>query len=280
MKLSIVVITKNEEDRIKTCLESVKFGDEIIILDNGSTDKTLEIAKSYTEKVLVVKNNDFLQIRNEPKTSSFAALRNKGMEEANGDWVLYIDADERVLKSLKDEILDLITKDEKSAYAISRRNIIFGKEVSYGPYKNDWMIRLFRKKDFEIWVGKVHEYGKFKGDLGYTKNSLLHLTHRNIDHFILKSLEWSKIDAQLRFDGNHPKMTGWRFLRILKIELFNQLVIRKGFFGGTVGIIDATLQAFSLFITYVRLWEMQQKKPLDEVYDEIDKKLIEKDFDL
>lgn len=267
MSLSVIVIAKNEENMIKNCLESVKWADEIIVADNESTDNTLEIAKKYTEKVFTFKTQDF------------AVLRNKAFEKANGSWVLYVDADERVLKDLKTEIMETIAGTPYSALAISRKNIIFGKYVNYGPYKKDWVIRLFKKGDFEEWVGKVHEYGKFKGKLGYSKNSLLHLTHRDLDHFVNKALEWSKIDAQLRFDAGHPKMTAWRFLRIFKSESFVQLIRRQGLLGGTVGVVDAILQAFSLFITYVRLWEMQQNKPLDESYKEIDKKLLESDFE-
>lgn len=264
--ISVIIIAKNEQDRIKACLESVKWADEIIVADNGSEDKTAEIAKGYTDKILKYNLADF------------ATLRNKVMEQAKGEWVLYVDCDERVLENLRDEISELVKKESSSAYAISRRNIIFGSEVNYGPYKKDWVIRLLRKKDFEGWVGKVHEYPKFKGKLGYTKFSLLHLTHRGVDQMVLKSLQWSKIDAKLRLDSNHPKMSKWRFFRILITELFNQGVKRGGFFSGTIGVMDSILQVFSMFITYVRLWELQQDKPLEEVYKEIDKKLIENDF--
>lgn len=266
--LSIIVITKNEEARIRVCLESVKWADEIIVVDNGSSDNTLKIAGKYTDKILNFKDQDF------------ATIRNKGWEEASGEWVLYVDSDERVLEDLKNEIEVLITLDDKSAYALSRRNIIFGQEVSYGPYQKDWVIRLFKKSDFESWIGKVHEYPKFRGKLGYTKNSLLHLTHRDVDQIVQKSLEWSKIDAKLRLEANHPDMSEWRFLRILITELFNQGIKRGGFFNGTIGVMDSILQTFSLFLTYVRLWQMQQEKPLDEIYNDIDKKLIENNFKL
>lgn len=264
--LSAIVITKNEENRIKACLESIKWTDEIIVLDNGSDDKTVQIAKQFTNKVFSFPHLDF------------ASLRNKGMEKSSGDWVLYIDSDERILASLRQEIENLISSNDKSAYAISRRNIIFGREVKYGPFWPDWVIRLLKKEKFETWVGKVHEYPKFKGSLGYSKNSLLHLTHRNIDQIVLKSLEWSKIDAKLRFDNKHSKMSGWRFLRIFTTEVFNQGILRKGFFNGTIGIMDSLLQAFSMYITYVRLWQMQQTESPDKTYNELDQHLIDNHF--
>lgn len=264
--LSAIVLSKNEQDRIETCLKSLQWTDEIIIIDGGSDDGTVNICKKYTDKIVISENE------------AFDFRRNKGMEQSRGDWILYVDADERVLEPLKEEIKKLIERGECSAYAISRKNIILGREVNYGPYKKDWVVRLFNRNDFEGWFGKVHESAKFRGNLGYTKNSLLHLTHRNLDQIVLKSLEWSKIDAKLRFDNNHPKMSGWRFLRIFTTELFNQGIIRKGFFNGTVGVVDSILQSFSMFITYVRLWQMQQEKPPDKIYADIDKKLRESNF--
>ncbi len=264
--LSAIIITKNEEKFIKACLESVKWVDEIIILDNGSTDKTIEIAKKYTDKISIFNDLDF------------ASIRDEGMKKALGNWVLYIDSDERVSGQLKIEIEEIIKGEEFAAFAIPRKNIIFGHEVNYGPFWPDWVIRLIKKDNLEEWVGKVHEYPKFKGKLGYCKNYFYHLTHRDIDQIVLKSLEWSKIDAQLRLNANHPKMSGIRFLRILFSELFYQGIIRKGFFAGTVGMMDAVLQTFSMFITYVRLWQLQQDKPRDEIYQEIDKELIKNNF--
>lgn len=264
--LSVIIISKNEEERIKACLESVKWADEIIVCDNGSTDKTLEIAKKYTDKIIRFENMDY------------AAFRNKAFEQTSGEWVLYIDPDERVLSDLKMEIEELIRSNKYSAYAISRKNIIFGREVKYGPFWPDRVVRLLKKSEFEGWIGKIHEYPKFKGRLGYSKNPLLHLTHREVDQIVLKSLEWSKIDAQLRFEVNHPKMSGWRFMRILFSEVFNQGIKKGGFFNGTVGVMDSLLQTFSMFMSYVRLWQMQQPKNLEEVYDDIDKKIIEDNF--
>ncbi len=264
--ISVIVVTKDEENMIRACLESVKWAAEIIVYDNGSTDKTLEIAKKYTDKIYKYEGQDY------------AELRNRAMEKTAGDWVLYVDADERVLEPLKKEIIGLTANSDKSAFAISRRNIIFGREERYGPFWPDWIIRLYKKSEFKGWVGKIHEHGTFRGKLGYTKNSFIHLTHRDVDQIVTKSLNWSNFDAKLRLELNHPKMSGLRFLRIFITEIFYQGIIRRGFFSGTIGIMDSLLQAFSLFITYIKLWELQQQKPLNQTYDEIDKKLIDSGF--
>src|SRR5258708_3591219 len=100
--ISVIVITKNEEDRIKACLESVKWADQIIVYDNGSSDNTLKIAAKYTEDIFEYQGNDF------------SALRNAAMEKASGDWVLYVDADERVLEPLRQEIKEISESSEIS----------------------------------------------------------------------------------------------------------------------------------------------------------------------
>lgn len=264
--LSIVVLTKNEELVLKACLESVKWADEIIIVDQGSTDKTIEIAKQYTSKIFVETNE------------SFAIRRNLGNLRAQGDWILHIDADERILDSFKQELIETMKSTRYSAFAIRRTNVIFGQEVHYGPYKNDLMIRMVRKDAFKGWEGNVHEHLTFTGELGYFGQPVLHLTHRDLDHFVLKSLEWSKTDAQLRLAAGHPPMSGWRFMRILVTETINQGIKRKGFFNGTVGMIDSMLQVFFLYMSYVRLWQMQQQIPIGKVYEDLDKKLIENNF--
>jgi glycosyltransferase involved in cell wall biosynthesis len=266
--LTVIIITKNEESRIEACLESVKWAQEIIIVDHGSTDQTLTIAKSYGAKIF------------ESQSDDFSVRRNLGAEKASGDWLLYIDADERVSSSLKDELFTIFEDSKYTAYAISRKNIIWGEEKSYGPFSPDWVIRLLHKGHFKKWVGKVHEYPQFEGELGYTKSSFIHLTHRNVEQVILKNLEWSKIDSKLRFDAHHPEMSGWRFLRIFVTETWNQGVVRQGFFNGSVGVIDSLMQVFFLLTSYVRLWEMQRKKSLNETYNDLDKKLIENNFTL
>jgi glycosyltransferase involved in cell wall biosynthesis len=264
--ISAVVITKNEEKFIETCLKSLKWVDEIIVADSGSEDKTLEIAQKYATLTFSCKGNNFSDWRTE------------AMEKAKGAWVLHIDSDERVLEPLRREIIELVSKEECSAYAVSRKNIIFGKEEKYGPFWPDRVVRLIKKSTFKRWVGEVHEYPEYDGKLGYTKNSLLHLTHRNLDQVVLKSLDWSKIDSKLRHNANHPKMSSWRFLRILFSELFNQGILRRGFFAGTIGTIDSLLQTFSLVMTYIRLWEMQQNPSLDKKYQEIDDDLLKNNF--
>lgn len=266
--LSVIVITKDEQDRIKACLESVRqLADEIIVADNGSTDRTVEIAKHYTNKIIKFTKHDF------------ATLRNKALEQTSGDWLLCVDSDERVLQDLKKEIITLMsTNPSEVAWAIPRRNIILGQEKKYPAFWPDYVIRLFKRAHLKGWLGRVHEQPQFDGSLGKIKSPFLHLTHRDINSMVLKSLDWGSIDAQLRLESGHPPITGLRLIKILLGEIFHQGIIRRGFFNGTVGVIDSLLQAFSFYISYVKLWQLQRPRPLKKIYQEIDEKLIKDGF--
>lgn len=251
MKLSVVILAKNEEAIIKDCLESVKWADEIILVDSGSTDQTPQIAKEYGAKIIDSPSRKLV----------FAKWRNQGFKAAQGNWVLYVDADERVTPELKKEIKALIKGTPKAvAYEIPRRNFFLGQEVRYGGAWPDYVRRFFLKKKLKNWVNDLHEHPIVEGGWGKLKNPLLHLTHRDLSSMIGKTKQWSKIEAELLYQANHPKMTGWRFIRIMLTEFWDRGIKKQGLRNGTVGWIETIFQMFSRFITYARLWELQQKK--------------------
>lgn len=250
--LSIIIITKNEEETIVDCLESAKWAGELIIVDSGSTDKTLSIAKKYKCKVI-----------NYPsQKKEFSKWRNKGLAEAKGKWVFYLDADERVTPELREEILRLVRQPDcegASAYFLPRRNYYLGYEIKHGGAWPDYVKRLFRKEKLEKWVGDLHEEPVFSGEFGYLTNPLLHYTHRDLTSMLRKTIEWSKVEAELLYKANHPKMVWWRFIRIIMTEFWYRGIKLQGWRDGTVGWIEIIFQCFSRFITYGRLWELQQK---------------------
>lgn len=264
--ISVVIITKNESAMIKTCLESVKWADEVIVADSGSTDDTIAIAKGYAKIIKVTGD-------------SFSGWRNQALNQVKSDWILFVDADERVLKPLYDEIQEIINiENSQSAWAIPRRNVILGEEKSYAAFWPDYVIRLFKKDKLKGYKGEVHEQPEFTGDLGKLKNPFLHLTHRDIDSMVLKSLTWANIDAKLMLQVNHSKMTGTRFVKVFFSEFFSQLIIRGAIWGGTIGVIDGLLQVFSKYLSYVKLWQLQRKNKLAEAYQDIDQNLINNNF--
>lgn len=254
---------------IQTCLESVrKLADEIVFLDNNSQDKTVEIARKYTKNILI---KDF---------EGYANERNILAKEAKGDWILYIDADERISAQLKDEILTTVKDTQHSAFGIPRKNILLGKWQKYGGWWPDYQIRLFRKSDFLGWEGKLHESPKFKGTLGHLENPLIHLTHRDIVSMMEKTAKWSEVEAQLRLQASHPEISGWRLARVALTEFCGRFFRKQGFRDGTEGWIESIFQAFSVFITYARLWEMQRQEKLSQTYKKFDEELLKGGFKL
>lgn len=248
-KISAIVITKNEENLIADCLDSLSFCDEIVIIDNVSSDRTKDIAEKMGAKVFEFVSDDFSE------------LRNFGLKKASGEWILYVDADERVDDNLKTAITHLIKDSGRmqqlNAYFLKRKNFYLGTSV-----KNEWpyiekMERIFRKEKLRGWKGKLHETPIIDGAIGKLDGFLLHYTHRDLTSMVEKTIEWSKIEAEMRFKSNHPKMTWWRFPRVMFAAFLDSYVRQGGWKAGTVGLIESVYQSFSIFITYARLWEMQ-----------------------
>jgi glycosyltransferase involved in cell wall biosynthesis len=247
--ISGIVITKNEEEKIGGCLESLKkVADEIIVVDTGSTDETDQIAREKGAKVIKA-------------TGGFSDWRNKGAKRATGDWLLYIDADERIPPALRKEILEKVNNyAEIALYAIPRKNIILGREMKHGGWWPDYVKRLMRKSAFKKWEGELHENPVVEGKLEHLKNPLVHLKHTKLSEMVEKTNKWSEIEAKLLFESGHPKMSWWRFFRIMFSELWYRLIKLKGFLDGVEGVIYAIYQMWSKFITYGKLWEMQMEK--------------------
>lgn len=246
MKISAIIITKNAEEQIADCIDSVAFCDEIIVIDNKSKDRTEDLARHLGAKVVTYASD------------SFSDLRNFGLKKAKGEWVLYIDADERVTPELKENILKIIKSGDQefSAYRVKRKNFYFGKHE--WP-TNEQLERFFKKEDLKEWYGKLHETATIRGEMGDLDGFLLHYSHRDLASMVEKTIDWSKIEAELRFKSNHPKMSWWRFFRVMITAFFNSYIKQKGYKAGTAGLVESLYQSFSMFITYARLWEMQQK---------------------
>lgn len=242
MNLSVIIITKNEEAMIEDCLKSVQhLAGEIIVVDTGNTDKTNEIAKKYQARI--VKTSE----------AGYAAFRNAGLKEAKGDWVLFVDADERVTPELSAEIPAL----PEGVYQIPRRNIYLGKEMHYGGWGNDQVIRLFYKKNLQKYINDLHEQPLFSGPLLTTRNSLLHYSHRDLTSMLEKTIIFTQYEAKLRYDAHHPPVTWWRFLRVMATEFWLRFVTLQAWRDGPQGVIDGLFQVFNMFIIYARLWELQ-----------------------
>lgn len=245
-RLTGVVIAKNEEKMIGECLDSLSFCDKILVIDAKSSDHTAEIAKKKGAEVVVFKSSDF------------SAMRNEALYYVMTEWVLYIDADERVTPDLAITMKGRIGKEDVfAAYRLKRKNFYLGN--------NEWpyiehLERLFRKKLLKGWQGELHESPIVDGLVGELDGFLFHYSHRDLTLMLEKTIEWSEVEAKLRLKAGHPKMTWWRFPRVMLTAFLDSYIRQKGWKAGAVGLIESVYQAFSAFITYARLWELQQEK--------------------
>jgi glycosyltransferase involved in cell wall biosynthesis len=245
--ISAIILAKNEEKRIHKAIESLSFADEIILIDNDSTDATASVAQKKGIKVFKTKER------------SFSVLRNIGKKEARGRWLLYLDADELIPQKLASEIEGIVRKTsvpETICFFIKRDNHYMGH-----PWPvQDRMQRLFYKEALVGWVGDLHETAQVRGKTGQLEQALLHDTHRNLEEMLDKTNIWSHTEAMLRYKSAHPPIVGWRLLRVFLTGFWQTYVLGGGWRAGTVGMIESMYQGFSLFITYAKLWELQERR--------------------
>jgi len=254
-QLSVVIATKNEEKNIRECLESIRRGewvDEIIVVDDVSTDKTVEICREYTDKIFV---ND--------SKGSFHKNKNLGIEKAIGEWILSIDADERVGPELAEEIRKAITKSEKVGYYISRKNYFLGKWIKGCGWYPDYIIRLLRKGATK-WPLNIHDtpFIEEKERVGYLKNSLIHISYTTLDQYFRKFAQYTSRLAQEEYEkGIRITSTNCFIFFIIKplYWFFRKYFLLHGYTNGFRGFFISFSSALTIFMTYAKLWEMQQK---------------------
>ena len=227
----------------------------VIILIGGSYDKTL--LKKCLDSVSWA--SEIVKVETDGLKGSFADWRNLGARMAKGDWIFYVDSDEEVSAGLKEMILQVIGSNEFAAYAIPRRNILLGREMKWGGWRPDFVLRLIKKDKLKGWKGELHEQPEITGTSCHLKESLIHTSHRNLSDMVEKTNRWSEIEAKLLYDSGHPQMNIFRFFSAGFREAWYRGVIKLGFLDGTVGIIEIIYQTFSRLITYSKLWELQTK---------------------
>ena len=248
--ISAIVLTKNEENNIVDCLDSLLWCDEILVIDDNSEDKTVEVIENLKNKKIKVL---FHSLNND-----FSKQRNFALREAQHGWILFIDADERVSLSLQYEILSLITSplSNYSGYYIRRRDVMWGRELRYGETGHIKTLRLV-KKDKGEWVGKVHESFRIKGKTGLLRNPLMHYPHQNLTEFLQEVNFYTDLRAKELFNKG-IKVYWWSILMYPLGKFILNYVFKRGFLDGIPGLVVAILMSFHSFLVRGKLWSLIQ----------------------
>jgi len=252
--ISIIILAGNEEKMIVDCLKTCNWVDEIILVAANSSDQTVLLAQKTIPNIKIVKTTD-------EYNKNFSKWRNLGFKAVTKQWLLYIDADERITTKLKNKIIKAINSKAKyTNYAIPRANYFLGQRVKYGGTYPDYVKRLYKKDNFGGYKGVLHEEPIVSGELGYLTSDLLHYTHRDLTSMINKTLAWSDTEAQALFKSGHPPVVWWRFVRMMLTKLSQRLIKQQMWRDGQVGWISAIFESYNTFLIYARLWELQQKQ--------------------
>jgi glycosyltransferase involved in cell wall biosynthesis len=248
INLSAVVITKNEQDNIVNCLKSLSFCDEVIVIDDLSTDNTVSLAKKlgatiYTREL----------------TTSFSDQRNSGLSKAKGKWVLFIDADEIVSKNLQKEILSATKKEINytSGYFFRRKDHVWGQVVSHGEVGDIRLLRL-AKKGSGKWERQVHEYWHIIGDLKTFINPIEHYPHPTVENFLEEVNERSTLHALANKKEGKKSNLGVIFWYPI-FKFIYGYIIKFGFLDGVAGFVIAVVMSLHSFLSWSKLWFMQKK---------------------
>jgi glycosyltransferase involved in cell wall biosynthesis len=247
-RLSVVVITLNEEDRIRDCLASVAWADEIIVVDAGSEDKTVALAREVTDHVV------------SRPWDGFAAQKNFGIERATGEWVLSLDADEQVEPALRDEIVAALANPGAHAgYRLARRNIMWGQWIRHGRLYPDWQLRLFRRGRGRFIERAVHESVSVDGPVGRLTTPLRHESYRDVSDFLRRADRYATLAAEewvLRGVPFRP----WQLVTAPLGRFLSMYVLHKGFLDGSRGFLLAVLYAYYVFVRSAKIWEKAKQR--------------------
>ena len=245
-KLTTIIITLNEAKQLPRCLESVsKLAGEIVVVDSGSTDETVEIAKKFGAKVYT------------RKFDNYANQKNFAVEKANGEWILALDADEELEPQLADEIKTKIAdhNNEVVAYSIPRKNILFGKMIRYTRWQPelDRQVWLWKKTN-GTWEGDVHETVVVDGEAGRLVNAKLHYQYDTVEEFVAMMNSYSELDAQQRVKKG-VKFSLGKFLIDPLYNFIVRYIYRLGFLDGWRGFVLSYLMAIYQMNVWIKIRE-------------------------
>ncbi|MGZ8226938.1 MAG: glycosyltransferase family 2 protein [Methylococcaceae bacterium] len=244
--LSVIIITKNEGAHIGSCLKSVLWADEIIVLDSGSEDDTVEICKQYTDNVFIT------------DWPGFGIQKQRALDKAQGDWVLSIDADEVVTTELRMEIENTLRQEKFNGYQIPRLSSYCGKQIRHGGWWPDYVLRLFRRNAGYFTDSLVHERIVVEGKAGKLTSPLLHDTYENLEEVLNKVNSYSSLGAEMLHQRGVQSSLGkalskalWTFIRTYWLK--------AAFLDGRQGLMLSISNAEGAYYKYLKLMELQNK---------------------
>lgn len=241
-RVSVTVITWNEEERLRRCLESVTWADEIVVVDAGSEDKTAQIARSFTDHVVV------------RAWDGFAPQKNFALERATGDWILSLDADEEVSPELAGEIRRVIAAPAADGYAVPRRNIFWGQWVRHGLLYPDWQVRLFRRGRGRFVERSVHESVDIDGPVARLDAPLVHRSYRDVADFLARTNRYTSLAADEWVRAGRP-IHAWDLVLRPIGRFLSMYVVHAGVLDGWRGFLLAALYAYYVFVRCAKVWE-------------------------
>jgi glycosyltransferase involved in cell wall biosynthesis len=245
-RLSVTIIAWNEEERLRACLESVAWADEIIVIDAESTDKTAALAREFTDRVWV---------RPWP---GFAVQKNFAIEQATGEWILSLDADERVTPELAERIRTILGDDGPGdGYSIPRRNIFWGAWVRHGGLYPDYQLRLFRRGAGRFVQDAVHESVRVTGAVAPLGEALVHQSYRDLEDFVRRSNRYSTLAAQDWIRRGRRVSVPALIMKPLG-RFVSMYIVQRGFLDGWRGLVLAVLYAEYVFLRMAKAWEARR----------------------
>jgi glycosyltransferase involved in cell wall biosynthesis len=250
-RLSVTIIALNQEANIGDCLASVSFADDIVVVDTGSADRTVELARAYTDRVLTA------------PWEGFGRTKNFALDQARGDWVFSLDTDERVPPALKDEILAVVAADGPLAgYRVPRKNYFCGCWIRRLGWYPDYTLRLFRRGQGRFRDREVHEEVVVAGPVGTLQTPLEHYSYKSVSEYVTRMDRYARLAAQELAKAGRRPFPGELFARPF-FSFLHLYVIRLGFLEGTTGYTLAVLMSVYKFLKYYYLRELSRGRDLD-----------------
>ena len=246
--LAVTVISKNEVDFIGICLDSVKWADEIIVVDSGSTDGTVELCRGYTDKIMLT------------DWPGFGPQKNRALAMATSEWVLSLDADEQVSPELKQEILSVISAPgDYVAFDLPRRSSYCGRRIRHSGWWPDYVPRLFRRGSARFSNDLVHERLIVNGHIGRLREPLIHVAFENLEDVLGTMNRYSTMGARMMHDRAKKATMATALLHGFW-SFFHTYVVRAGFLDGREGFMLAISNAEGTYYKYLKLLLLAERK--------------------